>query len=386
MSTIKKNFGSKPYARKSYTEVSNLIQRSYADSFAGSPAALRTAALATNPLPVCYFCGLESINGEQTNPNDHIYSVARGGISVPGNFAHICQECNSAKGALHPLIYWRKRKTNGQALWLTSEEDFLSWLQITTAPYRELYPEHYEVSSRLEQTVADRQFLKKKWSKWYREQIVDLESDDFWFSEGRIARAEELREYLPKLWPNHFNTALSNQRSDLCHLGLLVELFGDDSKAILDGSYDCEDFYETINGQIDQLYRDKGKKNRQAQKYTRLMNAILRNCYGLNVGARTARSGKLHFVNPVDQALENCRNASPHLTADSSRLNRRLTLTRTMAEYKKANGSTPADRHFSKIYASTNSTEKSDMRFAARAAGVKLEPLGVTPLAFGNDS
>ena len=165
-----------------------------------------------------------------------------------------------------------------------------------------------------------------------------------------------------------------------------MKLFGDDSKAILEGTYDCEDFYETISDQIDQLHRDKGKKNRQAQKYTRLMNAILRNCYGLNVGTGAARSGKLHFVNPVDQALENCRNASRHLSPDSTRLKRRLALTRTMAECKKANGAAATDRHFSKTYGSTNATEKSDMRFAARAAGVKLEPLGVTPLTFGNDS
>lgn len=405
MSNSKANFGVKPYARSKFNEISNVIVRSFADNFPGSPADLRLTALTFNPSPACYFCGVVSCNGEQTNPTDHIFPVARGGLSVQGNFGHICHNCNSAKGALHPLTYWRKRKEQGQDLWIEDEDAFVAWLDEATAPYKQAYPKFYEVSSRLEQTQEDLDFLKGEWTAWYKAQVIDFTSDSFWRGDGNIAKADHLRKWLPVLWPNYNAVTPETQTSYLVQLGLLVELFGDDAEKILEAVYPEESFFETISAQIDALYRDKGSKNRQAQKYTAVCNAVLNHCYKSETKYKKSGRKNAPAADPIEQALNNCKANNSNLKPGGSRLKRRLSLTKQMAEYKQAKGLEEASKHFSKIYwaksgmkeaqadarkgsqttrKNPDRTEMSDMRHAARAAGISLDRYGMTSLKFGN--
>lgn len=76
---------------------------------------------------------------------DHLYPTSRWGLRTKGNFFPACSECNGQKSDMMPVEYFRQRKVGLHETFIDSEQDFDAFIRELQTPYRERWPEHYEL-------------------------------------------------------------------------------------------------------------------------------------------------------------------------------------------------------------------------------------------------
>lgn len=159
------------YSFSSPRSIIRALSDSFSKQFCDTKGAIQYAAEATKGR--CLYCGqpMYTLNGEvpmfsNTIHYDHIYPASKLNLFEVGNVAIACENCNLAKSNRLPMEYYDMRLAENVSLLIYNRDEFETFLNKITEPYRTKWPDHYEAGLR---ELDDEEFKEKLTTLLYKD-------------------------------------------------------------------------------------------------------------------------------------------------------------------------------------------------------------------------
>lgn len=109
----------------------------------------------------CFYCGVvlyktkNNVRFFSDIAHDHIYPASRWGLYVKGNVAITCWKCNSDKSDKDPIEFAHEMINNKGTTFYSSIDEFNAFFNEFQKPYRETFPEYYDLAVNFDPENAD---------------------------------------------------------------------------------------------------------------------------------------------------------------------------------------------------------------------------------------